>query len=119
MPNEAPSNLWSNAEPLFTETVDYYLGTGSTSVTGGVGSGIRSSRPSSCVAGVAYWSTDQGSWNAGTNPTFYSGQGVLDKCTATNTWTNNFYVPYDYPHPLAAGNVVAASGRGSGGLHGR
>ena len=26
--------------------------------------------------------------------------GVLDLCTATNTWTNAWYTPYQYPHPL-------------------
>jgi hypothetical protein len=69
---------------------------GSFNGTSGTGSGPRSSRPSTCTTGVAWWSTDQGNWNGSGS----GGQGVLDKCTATNTWTNAWYVPYPYPHPL-------------------
>lgn len=71
--------------------------------TTGTGWGTRANRPTTCTfnsstgVGVAYWSTDQGSWNT----SGIGGQGVLDKCTATNTWTNAWYVPYDYPHTLA------------------
>lgn len=65
--------------------------------TSGTGSGARASRPATCTTGVAWWATDQGSWNTSGS----GGQGVLDKCTATNTWTNAAYVPYEYPHPLA------------------
>ncbi len=71
--------------------------------TTGTGWGPRSLRPTTCTfdsmtgAGVAYWSTDQGSWNTSGG----GGQGVMDLCTATNTWTNAVYVPYDYPNPLA------------------
>ncbi len=71
--------------------------------TTGTGWGTRANRPTTCTfnsmtgVGVAYWSTDQGSWNTSGS----GGQGVLDKCTATNTWTNAVYVPYDYPNPLA------------------
>ncbi len=71
--------------------------------TTGTGWGTRANRPTTCTynsstgVGVAYWSTDQGSWNTSGS----GGQGVLDKCTATNTWTDAVYVPYDYPHPLA------------------
>jgi len=61
----------------------------------GVGSGARASRPTNCTTGVAYWSTDQGSWNTSGS----GGQGVLDLCTSTNTWTDGYYVPYTYPHP--------------------
>jgi uncharacterized repeat protein (TIGR02543 family) len=86
---------------------DYYVssnpGSGSncSGFTGGtgVGCGARSSRPALCTTGVAWWSTDQGSWNTSGS----GGQGVLDKCTSTNTWTNAFYVPYSYPHPLVSG----------------
>src|SRR5262249_42190914 len=65
--------------------------------TTGTGYGARASRPATCTTGVAYWSTDQGSWNS----SGAGGNGVLDKCTSTNTWTNAWYVPYDYPNALA------------------
>lgn len=76
---------------------DFYNYTSSFTGATGVGSGNRSSRPGTCTAGVAYWSVDQGTWNL----SGVGGQGVLDKCTATNTWTNGVYVPYTYPHPLS------------------
>ncbi len=74
--------------------------------TTGTGWGTRANRPMSCTTGVVYWSVDQGSWNAGNlgtgitidSITYYNG--VLDKCTGTNTWTNAVYTPYTYPHPL-------------------
>jgi hypothetical protein len=71
--------------------------------TTGTGWGTLANRPTTCTPGVAYFATDQGSWNtSGTNP--YGVQqngadGVLYKCTAPNTWTL-YYTPYTYPHPL-------------------
>ena len=62
----------------------------------GVGHGTLANRPTSCTTGVAYWASDQGSWNTSGNG---FGQGVLYKCTSTNTWTT-YYTPYTYPHPL-------------------
>jgi len=50
---------------------------------------------------VGYWATDQGSWNQSGS----GGQGVLYKCTATNTWTL-YYTPYTYPHPLQGGSTI-------------
>jgi hypothetical protein len=70
---------------------------GSFDGTTGASQGMRSERPSNCTTGVVFWSTDQGSWNNSGS----GGQGVLDKCTSTNTWTDAWYVPFDYPHPLA------------------
>lgn len=75
----------------------------------GTGTGLLSARPATCTAGpggtygtsptgsygVAYWATDAN-----------SGNGELYICTATNTWTA-VYQPYTYPHPLAAGGIVA------------
>lgn len=79
-------------------------------VTGGVGVGLRSARPATCTAGVAYWSTDGGgNWNTS------GDDGGLDLCTATNTWTNDSYVPYTYPHPLIAGEAATVNYRTSGG----
>ena len=107
--NAAPSSLFPGG--VFSSgggakiNVDWYQssdpasGTDCTGFTGatGVGCGARASRPATCTTGVAWWSTDQGSWNSSGNG---FGQGVLDICTATNTWTNASYTPYTYPHPL-------------------
>lgn len=100
-----PSVLLANAavSGALTNNVDYYLWcnassqSGCTSFTGatGTGSGTLASRPATCTTGVAYWATDQGSWNQSGS----GGQGELFKCTATNTWTL-YYTPYTYPHPL-------------------
>jgi hypothetical protein len=69
--------------------------------TVGTGYGTLANMPSTCTPGsggapgVAYWATDQGSWNTSGS----GGQGVLYVCTATNTWTV-YFTPYIYPHPL-------------------
>lgn len=92
---------------------DYYISGASFNGTSGVGVGTLAARPSTCTAtpeaadagngGVGYWATDQGTWKTAT-PT--AGQdvteGVLYRCSATNTWTVA-YTPYAYPHPLAGG----------------
>lgn len=91
-------------EEVLVENQDYYSDanneTGAAITfngTVGVGSGVRASRPATCTTGVVYWSTDQGgNWNT-TNGS--ANDGTLDKCTATNTWTNGVYTPYTYPHP--------------------
>jgi hypothetical protein len=74
---------------------DYYNENPSFNGTTGVGVGVLANRPATCTKGVAYWATDQGSWNKSGR----GGQGVLYKCTAPNTWTL-YYTPYTYPHPL-------------------
>ena len=91
MPNHIVENTHfytEKASPSFNGTV-------------GVGRGLRSARPATCTTGVYYWSTD-----GGTNWNTLNGSGVdggLDQCTATNTWTNDVYVPFPaYPHPLIA-----------------
>jgi hypothetical protein len=64
--------------------------------TVGVRVGTIANRPAGCTAGVAYWATDEGEWNS-----LQSGpDGMLYKCTATNTWTL-YYTPLQYPHPWA------------------
>ena len=74
--------------------------------TGGVGYGTLANRPTTCTAGVAYWATDQGSWNASGVPYDAAGnqQGELFVCGAGNTW-NLYYTPYTYPHPLVQGTT--------------
>ncbi len=70
----------------------------------GTGHGTLANRPTTCTTGVAYWATDQGSWNTSGS----GGQGELFKCTATNTWTLA-YTPYTYPHPLITGGGSGSS----------
>lgn len=71
--------------------------------TTGVGWGTLARRPATCTTGVAYFATDQGSWNTSSSNTYgvqRNGEdGLLYKCTATNTWTL-FYTPYTYPYPV-------------------
>lgn len=87
--------LGAGASPLTTNIDIYSQDTGTFDATTGVGTGLRASRPATCTTGVAYWATDGGgNWNA------TGADGGLDKCTATNTWTNDSYVPYSHPHPL-------------------
>jgi len=88
------------------ENRDYWLYKGSSfNGTSGVGSGTWDQRPGTCTEGVGYWATDRGSWNgsSGTdglhNPLNYTGQGILYRCNASNTFVA-YYTPYTYPHPL-------------------
>ena len=125
--NWVDSAQYSSISPLpLQQNRDYYLWcnasatTGCTSFSGtvGVGTGTRAARPSTCTAGVSYFSTDQGNWNLSGS----GGSGVLDKCTATNTWTNAWYVPGQFPNPLAGGTAVSltvsAGGTGTGTISG-
>jgi hypothetical protein len=76
--------------------------------TQGTGWGTLANRPTTCTPGVAYFATDQGSWNTSTSNSYgvqmNGADGVLYKCTAPNTWTL-YYVPYTYPHPLQTNGV--------------
>jgi len=123
-------SFWADYNPdVLTSNKDFYLwcdpssGTGCTSTfngTVGTGQGVRSSRPATCTTGVAYFSTDQGSWNSSGNG---AGSGVLDKCTGTNTWTSASYTPFAYPHPLTGGVTTytlstATAGTGTGTITG-
>jgi hypothetical protein len=133
-PNQAkePMYFWNNVgTPISPNTLvgdetggrvvsdrDYYLPasgiqTNSTTPfngTTGTGWGTKANRPATCTTGVAYWATDEGSWNtSGSNPQGVQQSGAsgnLYQCTATNTWTLS-YTPYTYPHPLNTATVSA------------
>lgn len=73
--------------PTIQENRDFFNWNTSFDGKTGVGTGLRSDRPSTCTKGVGYWATDE--------KTFYVA-------TANNTWSV-YYKPYVYPHPLATG----------------
>jgi hypothetical protein len=106
-----PTTFFANQYSGTTINVDYWQdcpGAGcSGSFTGaaGVGQGTLASIPGTCTKGVGYFATDQGTWNHSGS----GGQGVLYKCTATNTWTVA-YTPYTYPHPLVNATVIDPTG---------
>lgn len=108
--NQWTASIETLSIPYIQADRDYYIGTGvqvssSSPFDGssGVGWGTLSNRPETCTTGVSYWATDQGSWNTTTENAYGVQQngtdGVLYKCTSTNTWTS-YYTPYTYPHPL-------------------
>lgn len=81
--------------------------------TTGMGFGTLANRPTTCTptsevldagqGGVGYWATDAGTWKTATPSQGVDvDNGVLYRCSATNTWTVH-YTPYIYPHPLVAG----------------
>ncbi len=96
---------WSNANARnIVANRDYYNQDPNFNGSSGMGRGPLSSRPSSCTAGVAYWATDQGEWDAG-----HSGpDGQLYKCVSNNSWSL-YYTPYVYPHPLVSGGSAPVS----------
>lgn len=99
-----PGNVGQPTTTWLAENREYYNYTLSFDGTTGVGRGTRASRPATCTTGVAYWSTDQGgNWNKINGA---ANDGTLDKCTATNTWSNATYTPYTYPHPLVVDTPV-------------
>lgn len=94
---ETGDNLCTNQNTnIIVQNRDYYTYNASFNGTSGVAEGSLASRPSTCTTGVAYWATDQGSWNT---KLAVNTSGQLYVCTSTNTWSL-YYIPYTYPHPL-------------------
>lgn len=90
----------SPSSPFDGTTTDVVVGTPN---SGGCGWGTLANRPTTCQVGVAYWATDQGSWNQSVSNPYGVQQngasGVLYVCEVEDTWTL-YYTPYTYPHPL-------------------
>jgi MYXO-CTERM domain-containing protein len=115
-------NIGSDSPSTFTANVQYYTDDSGgspvrcsathpcTSLTQGVAWGTLAYRPTTCMAGVGYYATDQGSWNQSGNA---FGQGQLFVCGAGSTW-QAYYEPYCYPHPLVSG-VSCSGGAPDGG----
>lgn len=87
----------SSQHPHINIGRDVIVDGGSPGVTEGT------SLPGTCTVGAGFWKTNEGSWNDGSNAN-YTGQGVLYKCTSTNTWTL-YYTPYNFPNPLTLGPI--------------
>ncbi len=100
--NGANSPAKSNEPAYIVADRDFYTQGASFDGTSGVGVGTIASRPATCTTGVAYWVTDRGKWRTDTPGV---ADGRLDKCTATNTWSVAFYMPYCYPHPTVSGTA--------------
>lgn len=94
--SDGGSGTWGAQCDILPNRDVYYYDAGFDG-TSGVGYGTRASRPSTCTTGVAWFSTDQGTWNAN------GADGVLDKCTSTDSWSDGAYIPFTNPHPLAGG----------------
>jgi len=96
---DATSNLIGENRDFYRDTDNsgnLRTFTGNPSTGPGTGSGTLAARPSTCTQGVAYWATDQGSWNSSGS----GGQGVLYVCGASGWPSTPTYTPYQYPHPL-------------------
>lgn len=94
--NILPVSVVNNCGDYIKPNRDYYNEVAIFDGSSGTGYGTLANRPSTCTTGVAYWATDQGEWNK----TPGGEQGVLYKCTSTDTW-KKYYEPYEYPHPLS------------------
>jgi len=103
---QAPAQIFTTntqTSTLIAQNSNYYDYTGTFTGVSGVGSGTLASRPSTCTTGVAYWATDQGSWNQSGS----GSQGILYQCSSTNTWST-YYTPYTYPDPLEGSSPTSS-----------
>jgi len=62
--------------------------------------GTKALIPATCTTGDGYWVTDEGYWNSKNDSPTVTADGVLYKCTATDTWTP-YYIPLPIPAPAA------------------
>jgi hypothetical protein len=81
------ASIMSDCCSVLAENVTHWNETNSFNGTSGIGVGLRSARPATCVIGVGYWATDS---------------NILYVATAPNTWSR-YYKPLAYPHPLITG----------------
>ncbi len=100
-PEGTPAQCARQAQQIVINR-DYYTTANNFNGTVGVGEGPRANRPATCTPGVAYWVTDEGSWNTKLPP---NTSGRLYQCSSTNTWTL-YYTPYTYPYPRVPGGSV-------------
>jgi hypothetical protein len=117
-PDVATCEARASVSTFVVANREYYAQNASFTGAGGTGSGLRSARPATCTTGVAYYSTDIGSWNT-TGELSPSGnsivQGVIDKCTdgtnpdANLRWTNGWFTPCAYPHNLTLDRASSCS----------
>ena len=98
----ASTPLLSIASAATVQNRDIYVDSASFTGASGTGFGIASARPLTCTAGPggAYGASPTGSYGVAY---FETDTGLLDICTATNTWGVQFNPQYTYPHPLVSG----------------
>jgi len=58
----------------------------------GMGYGTKANMPATCTTGAGYLVTDEGYWNSKNDTPTVTADGVLYKCTTTDTWTP-YYIP--------------------------
>lgn len=116
VPPDATTHVVENRDWYESKTTDSSTFNGTVGVGFGAASppGTCTTNSSESGGGVAYFETDQGAWNTESSAVHTShtahgtthsqgADGLLYRCSATNTWTLH-YTPYDYPHPLRSGD---------------